>query len=161
MTNNVFYYIANVKVGFKTDDSIDDRDSIKKSTSDSSQSESKDSVVDLDGLTQKLQKSDSTICTLKQEVSNLKAVIEKLNTENYELRTRLSQAGTNSITSFNGDSGCSSLDGFLMVKNSYTTMKQNKKTSKLKLVFNSYELQCVSLMNFYQNCSKNSTNLKI
>ncbi|KAI4461175.1 g protein-coupled receptor kinase interacting arfgap [Holotrichia oblita] len=100
----------------QTDDSIDDRDSVKKSTSDSSQSESKDSVVDLDGLTQKLQKSDSTISTLKQEVSNLRAVIEKLHTENYELRTRLSQAGTNSVTSFNGDSGCSSLDGFLMVK---------------------------------------------
>ncbi|KRT81895.1 Ankyrin repeat-containing protein [Oryctes borbonicus] len=98
----------------QAEDSIDEKEGVKRSGSDSSHSESKDTVVDLQDLSKKLQKSDDTISTLRQEVSTLKAVIDKLNTENYELRTRLSKAGTNSLNSFNGDSGCSSLDGFLM-----------------------------------------------
>ncbi|XP_071050195.1 ARF GTPase-activating protein Git isoform X2 [Onthophagus taurus] len=74
----------------------------------------KEEKVEVVELTKKLEMSDTKISTLQQEVVNLKAVIEKLNSENTELRTRLSHAETNSLHSFNGiDSGCSSLDGFL------------------------------------------------
>lgn len=104
-------------------DSIDEKDGIKKNSNNSLHSESKENTVDVDGLSKKLQKSDDTISTLRLEVSNLKAVIDKLNTENYELRTRLSQTGTNSMNSFNGDSGCSSLDVLLVRIRVYLIIK--------------------------------------
>lgn len=67
-------------------------------------------------MTKKLEMSDTTISTLKQEVVVLKALVEKLNSENSLLKSRLSHVETGSVQSFvEGDSGCSSLDGFLTV----------------------------------------------
>lgn len=69
----------------------------------------------LEQLTKKLNDSDNTISTLKSEVTNLKLLVEHLSSENYELKTRLSQAQSETSFQCNGNSGSQSLDGYIMV----------------------------------------------
>lgn len=68
----------------------------------------------IDVLTKRLIQSDSTISTLRAEVRVLQGMVEKLNSENNELRTRLSQtnsevnsvsAGLNLVGQSNGSNG--------------------------------------------------------
>ena len=73
-------------------------------------------AADLELMTKKLEVSDTTISSLKQEVNTLRAMVEKLNSENSHLKSRLSHAESGSVQSFaEGDSGCSSLDRLLTV----------------------------------------------
>lgn len=56
----------------------------------------------LEMLTKRLTDSDNTITTLKSEVTNLKMLVEHLSSENYELKTKLSQ-NHNEISRYNGE----------------------------------------------------------
>lgn len=60
-------------------------------------------------LTQKLHDSDSTISSLKAEVSNLRVLVEHLSSENHELKSRLSQSGVGGL--FKDEPISSSLNG--------------------------------------------------
>lgn len=61
-------------------------------------------------LTKRLLQSDGTISDLRAEVKVLQTMVEKLNSENHELRARLSQ--TNSVNnSINSVSGSCNLVG--------------------------------------------------
>ena len=74
----------------------------------------KDHSVNVEMLTRQLEESDSKILDLNEEVTNLKALVERLNTENFQLKNRLSQAeGISVKSSINGDNG-SVLDEILV-----------------------------------------------
>lgn len=86
-------------------------------------------------LTRQLEESDSKILNLNEEVTILKALVERLNTENFQLKDRLSQAEGNSVkSSINGDNG-SVLDEILVSAYNKLLVQQNLRNSLKVLLF--------------------------
>ncbi|GLV34216.1 G protein-coupled receptor kinase interacting ArfGAP [Carabus blaptoides fortunei] len=88
----------------------------------------------IDVLTKRLIQSDSTISTLRAEVRVLQSMVEKLNSENNELRTRLSQTnsevnsvcgGLNLVGQTNGSNGLD-MNTFVAQTNSLNHINNNQ-----------------------------------